>query len=251
VLAACGDGRSRDGGTDAGTPADAAAAADDAAAEDGSTSSSGDASGSDGALVDATVDGALDDADVADAAVDADAVDAAADAGPTCGNGQIDGLEACDDMDVDDADGCTSSCVRGVVCNATEYPGGDAFAVDPGTGHCFVGYADEATTFVDASSACQAAGGTLATITSAVEESYALAAQISGQNPWIGAVDDGNDTDDVFAWVTGEPWLFRHFAQGEPDDGGECLHLVDALGAWNDTNCGFAGFVVGRLCEFE
>jgi cysteine-rich repeat protein len=61
----------------------------------------------------------------------------------------------------------------------------------------------------------------------------------------------------VFIWVTHEPWSFRHFAPGEPDDdvglggNGDCIHLANAAGEWADTNCNITTFVVGRICELE
>jgi cysteine-rich repeat protein len=102
-----------------------------------------------------------------------------------------------------------------------------------------------------------AGAGHLATITSVLEQGLVAAAASDTQNPWIGATDDANDTDAVFAWVTGEPWGFANFAPGQPDDdvgfggNGECLHLLNAAGQWNDTNCAATGFVVGRVCEYE
>jgi hypothetical protein len=30
---------------------------------------------------------------------------------------------------------------------------------------------------------------------------------------------------------------------------GDCLHLVNAAGEWNDTNCTFVSYVIGRICE--
>ena len=61
----------------------------------------------------------------------------------------------------------------------------------------------------------------------------------------------------VFTWVTGETFAYTHFAPGQPDDdvgfggNGECLHLVNSAGEWNDTNCDALGFVIGRICEIE
>lgn len=77
------------------------------------------------------------------------------------------------------------------------------------------------------------------------------------ENPWIGARDDANDTDAIFDWVTDDPFTFTQFAAGQPDDdaglggNGECLHIVNAAGEWNDTNCDITTFVVGQLCEIE
>ncbi|MDQ3364791.1 MAG: Ig-like domain-containing protein [Myxococcota bacterium] len=173
---------------------------------------------------------------------------------PTCGDGTVTVGEQCDDGNTIDTDGCTSECVTGVVCT-TAIAGADRFAVDPVSGTCYAAFDDELTTLPDAQLACLAAGGHLATITSAAEQALVVAVQHDAQNPWIGGVDDANDTDAVFQWVTGEAFAFTRFATNQPDDdaadggAGECLHLLNAAGEWNDTNCDISSFVVGRICE--
>ncbi|MEZ4398816.1 MAG: Ig-like domain-containing protein [Kofleriaceae bacterium] len=176
---------------------------------------------------------------------------------PVCGDGLPVGGEACDDGNLIDTDGCTTACVAAPPCTAAAHPGGDRFVTAPTTGTCYVGFDGEVTTFAAAEVACEAGGGHLATITSAAEQALVTAAASDSETPWLGAVDDGNDTDAVFAWVTGEPWGFAAFAPGQPDDDaslggdGECLHVVNAAGQWNDTSCsGGAGFVIGRVCEY-
>ena len=177
-----------------------------------------------------------------------------------CPDGNPDPGEQCDDGNLTETDGCTSQCKKGVVCNSIVLPGGDRFAVDPSSGHCYVSFDDDLTTFASAELSCEAAGplvyeGYLATITSGAEDSVVLSVQNTAQNPWIGAIDDANDTDAIFAWVTGEPFGYSDFAPGEPDDDvalgglGECLHIANPVGEWNDTNCDFVGFVAGRICE--
>jgi cysteine-rich repeat protein len=173
-----------------------------------------------------------------------------------CGDGEVVGDEQCDDANEDETDGCTTQCVTGVVCTAAEIPGGTAYAVDPETGHCFVAFAGD-TTFAAAQAACVDVGGYLATVTSAGESAVVTSVVGPGQSPWLGATDDEVDDDDVFVWVTGEPFTFKNFAPGEPDDDaifggvGECLHVVDDSGQWADTNCTFVGHVVGRICELQ
>ncbi|HEU0035747.1 MAG TPA: Ig-like domain-containing protein [Kofleriaceae bacterium] len=174
----------------------------------------------------------------------------------TCGDGIAAGPEACDDGNAVDTDGCTSRCVTGVVCNATAFPGADRFAVDLDTGHCYLSFDAAQTTFAAAETACEGVGGYLVTITSAGENTLANTVRNVVGNPWIGARDDANDTDDIFDWITDEPFTFKTFAPGEPDDdagvggNGECLHY-DLTGAWADTNCNIDTFVIGRICEVE
>ena len=174
-----------------------------------------------------------------------------------CGDGMPVGDESCDDGNADETDGCTTACVIGAVCSATELPGGDRFAVDPATGHCYVSFDTEGTTFAGEQTACVASGGYLATATSASEELVMRAAQNTAENPWIGASEDAIDNDAVFDWVTDEPFGFTRFAPNEPDDDvgtgdlGDCLHLANNLGQWADTNCLIDTFVKGRICEVE
>ena len=174
---------------------------------------------------------------------------------PVCGDNVVVADEVCDDGNTDETDGCTSECVVGVVCNDTAFPGGDRFAVEPTTGTCYAAFDGDQTTFADAQAACVALGGHLVTITSAGEQALVASVQNDAENPWIGASEDGNDTDAVFDWVTDDAFGFTAFEAGQPDDDagvggtGDCLHLTNAAGEWNDTNCNFAGFVTGRICE--
>lgn len=172
-----------------------------------------------------------------------------------CPDAIVDPGEQCDDGNSIETDGCTSLCGYGVLCDEAAQPGGDRFAVDPQSSHCYVSFDDDMTTFQTADSACEGVGGHLVTIAGAAEDAIVRSIQNPGQNPWIGATDDANDSDAVFDWVNGEPFLFMNFAPGQPDDDvlfggtGECLHILDASGAWNDTSCEFVGFVTGRICE--
>src|SRR5205814_6686903 len=100
-----------------------------------------------------------------------------------CGDGIIAGTEQCDDGNAVDTDGCTSQCVVGAPCNAAALPGGARFAVDPLTGHCYASFDSAMTTFAGAEAACVAAGGYLATITSANEQAFVQSVQNPAQHP--------------------------------------------------------------------
>jgi len=172
-----------------------------------------------------------------------------------CGNGVAAGSEACDDGNADDTDGCTTQCVIGVVCAASALADGDRFATDPATGTCYVSFDSDALTYAAAQTLCVANGGYLATITSATEQALVHSVQNPAQNPWIGG--DDTATEGTFRWVTGEPFGFTSFAASQPDDdvglggNGDCLHLFNAAGEWNDTSCTNTTFVVGEICELE
>jgi cysteine-rich repeat protein len=170
-----------------------------------------------------------------------------------CGDTNVVGAEQCDDGNASDTDGCTTQCKTGKVCNATLLTGGDAFATDPASGTCYALFTTEPTTFAAAQTACLGLSGYLVSITSAGEQ--ARVQSITQGTPWIGAVDDANDTDAVFTWLKPEAWGYTHFAAGEPDDdaafggNGECLAMINPAGEWADTNCTFVGFTDGRICE--
>jgi pulmonary surfactant-associated protein D len=61
-------------------------------------------------------------------------------------------------------------------------------------------------------------------------------------------------TEGTFVWTSGEPWIYSHWATGEPNNGagaGEnCALQTIATGLWGDCNC--AGcFVMPGVCETE
>lgn len=101
--------------------------------------------------------------------------------------------------------------------------------------------------------------GHLVTINSA-EENLWLTSTFGGNltNPfhWIGAYQlDGSLLDQGWAWITGEPWTFQNWANGEPNNfwGNEdAIHFwvdIDANGqTWADT---LSSFSFPSLVEYE
>ena len=103
----------------------------------------------------------------------------------------------------------------------------------------------DAGTFVawlDAQAAAQAAGGYLATITSAEENDF-IALLTGGAESYIGATDAS--VEGMFEWVTGELFGFTNWAFNEPNDDiapasptGEDYVIINPpanpLGTWND-----------------
>jgi cysteine-rich repeat protein len=166
-----------------------------------------------------------------------------------CQDGVVQEAEQCDDGDADDLDGCTSLCRRAAPCDATTRPGGDRFAVPPASGTCYVLVEAEATSWEAANTACLAFGGHLASLTGATETQAILPLLTGGARPWIGADDEL--AEGSFGWLTGEPFGPPNFADGQPDGDGDCLHVVDAAGAWADADCNLVGPVDARLCEVE
>lgn len=115
--------------------------------------------------------------------------------------------------------------------------------------------AQDMVSWSSASAAATSLGGHLASITSAAEN--VAASGFGSGRYWIGAIDDANDTDSIFSWVTAETWSYTNFAAGEPDDDfalggtGEALFLSADTGLWADTNPDFVGFVEGYVIEYE
>ena len=169
----------------------------------------------------------------------------------TCGDGIPAGTEECDELNSIETDGCTTDCKVGVLCDVIEFPGGDSFAVDPATGHCYVSYDDDQTTFAAAETACEAVGGHLATITGAAEQTVVAFVQNAAQNPWIGATDEL--VEGSFGWITGEAFSFTAWGASQPDGGDpeDCVNMSAGTGLWNDTSCTFIGFTAGHICEIE
>jgi cysteine-rich repeat protein len=175
-----------------------------------------------------------------------------------CGDPFVVGAEECDDNNGVETDGCTTSCELAPVCNDVALVGGDRFAVDTATGHCYVSFDDDMTTFADAQAACVAAAGHLVSITSLGEQGLVASVHNTLQNPWIGLTDAL--VEGSFGWITGEAVSFNGFATGQPDGGDpeDCANLASEVLApagetsrWNDTSCTFTGFVQGRICELE
>jgi cysteine-rich repeat protein len=171
---------------------------------------------------------------------------------PNCGNSVVDFGEECDDGGVVNGDGCESDC--SFSCFSTT--GVSRVVKDPVTHQCYGSYDSTQTDFGTAFANCTSVGGYMVTITSASEQTLVNNVRNPAQNPWIGASEDGNDTDAIFNWVTAEPFVYANFTPGEPDDDaafggtGECL-AMNTSGEWIDTNCNFVGFITGYICEID
>ncbi|MBX3222360.1 MAG: hypothetical protein KF795_17705 [Labilithrix sp.] len=108
------------------------------------------------------------------------------------------------------------------------------------------------------------AGGHLVTITSAGEEAFVATvmsaspgAYVEAYGPWIGAYqpdrgDGGNEPAGGWVWVTGEPWSFTSWRDGEPNDSGgkeDYGHYFDS--AWNDITLDGSDIVRSAVIEYE
>jgi hypothetical protein len=92
---------------------------------------------------------------------------------------------------------------------------------------------DPQISWVDADAAATAAGGYLATLTSAAENAFVydlvddntdfwwLDTANNGIGPWLGGIQtecDPVESSCGWDWVTGEPWGYTNWAAGEPND---------------------------------
>jgi len=141
-----------------------------------------------------------------------------------------------------------------------------------GNGHCYrVVSVPDLITWDAASAAATAAGGHLATISSAGENAFvfALSLMVTGawaldsvggdQGPWLG----GRKIGSKWTWVTAEPWAYTDWAGGEPSGtyNGTIEDRLQMRGqdgtlrpreTWNDEgNGGFEGLPHSYVIEFE
>lgn len=169
---------------------------------------------------------------------------------PVCGNGKLEADEQCDDAGHAGPDGCNSACK--VVCS--DFGEGAKASSDH---HCYKGF--DSASFEGAELDCVARGGHLATISSAAENE--LARSFVKNSKWIGGFEDVGATSEGagdYEWLTGEPFSFENWDQGEPDranffcGGGTVCHehCVTLLGdgAWIDNRC---DLVDGYVCEWD
>jgi hypothetical protein len=78
-------------------------------------------------------------------------------------------------------------------------------------------------------------GGHLVTVTSEEEQAFVVANFFG--TFWIGA--DDRAEEGTFRWVTCEPFAYRNFAPGEPDNHANahhCLHVGEEK-RWHDYRC--------------
>ncbi len=127
-------------------------------------------------------------------------------------------------------------------------------------GHRYMRY-ELAMTWTEAQHYCERLGGHLATITSE-EEQNTIAALISlGQRNayWLGA----NRLSGSWEWITGEPMVYTHWHEDQPDGSGDYMDLFgpaqtewtstywDDTGDAGDDTGGFTSEVIGFVCEWE
>ena len=109
---------------------------------------------------------------------------------------------------------------------------------------------EEKSSFNDALAYCNEKGGILAEPTDSSAQS-ALESLMGNKQWWIGATDTQSEGD--FVWMSGAPWSYTHWGDGEPNDygnGEDCVGLKgSSSGSWNDYPCD--GYSAWPFCQWK
>ena len=107
-------------------------------------------------------------------------------------------------------------------------------------------------TWEEAKAACEAKGGHLATITSEKEQYLLELSNDKNQNLWIGGY---KNADGQWCWVTGEPWEYENWGDGEPNNSSNVVADENRVAMWpekwNDLANGNIYEQNGSICEWE
>lgn len=108
------------------------------------------------------------------------------------------------------------------------------------------------TTWSAARDYCQALGGHLATITSAEEQAFIDSLNTDNIRMWIGGYRDDQHN---WYWVTGEPWSYTNWGDGEPNNSGNVVSNENCVAVWpsfwNDMNDHNTYETEGFICEWD
>lgn len=127
----------------------------------------------------------------------------------------------------------------------------DPRKLNPANQHQYL-FVDNDYSWQDARDDCAARGGYLVTIQDEAENQFIN--QFGFGSFWLGATDETEEG--TWGWVTGEPWMYTNWAEGQPDNditddssGENYLALLwpEAPSQWNDVPNGSGPFV----CEWE
>lgn len=162
-----------------------------------------------------------------------------------------------------DATADPSSCVA-PTCNIAEPTNADCAGPavlnatkryrSPTNGHWYQRF-DSSLSWHEAVHFCRALGGYLATITDATENQFIWDTLGAGspQAMWLGATDEGSEGQ--WTWVTGEPFTWSHWADGEPNNvcrGEDYMQLIPSIyptqSYWVDVDTGIGVDGTGGSC---
>lgn len=107
-------------------------------------------------------------------------------------------------------------------------------------------------TWEEAKAACEAKGGHLATITSEEEQQKLNLYNAGNHNLWIGGC---KNAEGQWCWVTGEPWEYENWGDGEPNNSSNVVEGENCVAMWpekwNDLANGNIYEQSGYICEWE
>lgn len=107
-------------------------------------------------------------------------------------------------------------------------------------------------TWEEAKAACEAKGGHLATITSEEEQKKLNLYNGGNHNLWIGGY---KNAEGQWCWVTGEPWEYENWGDGEPNNSSNVVADENCVAMWpekwNDLANSNTYEQGGYICEWE
>lgn len=110
----------------------------------------------------------------------------------------------------------------------------------------------DALTWEEAKAACEAKGGHLATVTSEEEQQKLNLYNAGNHKLWIGGY---KNTEGQWCWVTGEPWKYENWGEGEPNNSSNVVADESCVAMWpekwNDLANGNIYEQSGYICEWE
>lgn len=110
----------------------------------------------------------------------------------------------------------------------------------------------ETLTWEEAKAACEAKGGHLATITSQEEQKLIESLNTQKSKLWIGGC---KNSAGQWCWVTGEPWEYQNWGDGEPNNSSNVVADESCVAVWpvkwNDLANSNTYEQSGYICEWE
>ena len=110
----------------------------------------------------------------------------------------------------------------------------------------------ETLTWEEAKAACEAKGGHLATITSQEEQKMIESLNTQNSKLWIGGY---KNSAGQWCWVTGEPWEYQNWGDGEPNNSSNVVADESCVAVWpskwNDLANSNTYEQSGYVCEWE
>lgn len=107
-------------------------------------------------------------------------------------------------------------------------------------------------TWEEAKAACEAKGGHLATITSQEEQKLIESLNTQNSKLWIGGY---KNSAGEWCWVTGEPWEYQNWGDGEPNNSSNVVADESCVAVWpvkwNDLANSNTYEQSGYICEWE